>query len=198
MHIIPLVPQSMPAATIKQVAALIYSTDIGLFRLLFGPPHRAIPLLERLVLGMHSSFSHQYIHVAVTNDQAIAGIIILIPPTSIHEDDFVTLLPWHALIRLAIMRIMLTPILHTSTTTTPYIQNISVADGFQGQGIGSQLIDYATHLTRKDGYQSIALDVSLDNPRAQQLYHRQGFVVTHTTRMWLLRIGVHRMHKSLQ
>jgi len=196
MLITPLIPPSVSAATLTQVAALIYHTDTELFRLLFGPAHRAIPLLERLILGMHNSFSHQYIHVAISQTH-IAGITILIPPTPIREDDFVTLLPWHALARLAIMRIALSPIFQTSDKTTPYIQNISVADGFRGQGIGGQLIDYATQLTQKHGYQSIALDVSLNNSRAQQLYQCQGFVVTHTMRIWPLRIGVNRMHKSL-
>lgn len=195
MHITPLTPQTINATTLNQVAALIYHTDVGLFRLLFGPPHRAIPLLECLVSGMNNSFSHQYIHVAVTNDHAIAGIIILLPPTPIPEDDFLTMMPWHALIRLALARIILGPILHQGPKLIPYIQNISVADGFKGQGVGSQLIDYVVNLTQKHGYQEIALDVSLDNPRAQHLYQRLGFVVTNTTRLWPWSLGIHRMHK---
>ena len=195
MQIIPLIPQTINATTLNQVATLIYHTDIGLFRLLFGSPHRAIPLLERLVSGMNNSFSHQYTHVAVTNDNTIAGIIILIPPTPIKEDDFLTMMPWHALLRLALAHIIIGPILHQGTKSTPYIQNISVADSFKGQGVGSQLIDYVINLTQKHGYQEIALDVSLDNPRAQHLYQRLGFVVTNTTRLWPWSLGVHRMHK---
>jgi hypothetical protein len=68
---------------------------------------------------MHNLFSHQYTHVAISHTH-IAGIIILIPPTPIREDDFVTLLPWHALVRLVTMRIALSPIFHTNNKTTPY------------------------------------------------------------------------------
>jgi ribosomal protein S18 acetylase RimI-like enzyme len=196
MHIAPLTPQQLNAATLNQVAALIYHTDIGLFRRLFGPPHQAIPHIARLITGTRNSFSHQFIHVA-TIDNNIAGIIIVLPPQHLHEDDFVTMLPWHALLRLAVTGIALAPLLRAKAHTMPYIQNICVAERFQGQGIGQQLITYATHDAHTHGHPSIALDVSLDNPRAQKLYERLGFVVTHTIRLWPWGSGVHRMHKSM-
>ena len=196
MHIAPLTPQQFTAATLNQVAALIYHTDVGLFRLLFGPPHQAIPYIARLIAGTQNSFSHQFIHVA-TIDNDIAGIIIVLPPQHPREDDFVTMLPWTALFRLAVTGIALAPLLRNKDKTTPYIQNICVAERFQRQGIGQQLITYATQDAHTHGYQSIALDVSLDNPRAQKLYERLGFVVTHTTRLWPWSSGFHRMHKSL-
>jgi GNAT superfamily N-acetyltransferase len=196
MHIALLTQQQLNAATLNQVAALIYHTDVGLFRLLFGPPHQAIPHIARLIAGTHNSFSHQFIHAA-TIDNDIAGIIIVLPPQHPREDDFVTMLPWHALLRLAVTGIALAPLLRAKENTMPYIQNICVAERFQGQGIGQQLITYASHDARTRGHQSIALDVSLDNPRAQKLYDRLGFVVTHTTRLWPWSSEFHRMHKSL-
>ncbi|MFZ9857793.1 MAG: GNAT family N-acetyltransferase [Roseiflexaceae bacterium] len=75
-----------------------------------------------------------------------------------------------SLFRLAITRITHIPGLHDKNKTTPYIQNICVAECFQGQGIGSQLITNTTHDTHTHRHQLIVLDVSLDNPRAQKLY----------------------------
>jgi ribosomal protein S18 acetylase RimI-like enzyme len=196
MHITPLTPQTINATALNQVAALIYHTDTSLFGLLFGAPNRAIPHITQLVAGTQNSFSYQYIHTAII-DNTIAGIIIILPPKPIREDDFVAMLPWTALLRLALMRIVLAPLLHTSEPNTPYIQNISVDQRFQGKGIGQQLIAYASHNAHAVGYHTIALDVSLSNPRAQHLYQRLGFVVTKTTRLWPSSIGVHRMHKAL-
>jgi len=142
MQIVPLTLQQLTTATLNQVATLIYQTDIGLFRLLFGPPQQAIPLISRLITGTHNSFSHQFIH-GVTIDNEIAGIIIVLPPQRPREDDFVAMLPWSALLRLAIVRIALAPLFHVDTTMMPYIQNICVAERFQWQGIGQQLITYA-------------------------------------------------------
>jgi ribosomal protein S18 acetylase RimI-like enzyme len=196
MQIAPLASQQLTAATLNHVAALIYQTDIGLFRLLFGPPQQAIPHIAQLITGTQNSFSHQFIHVAMI-DNDIVGIIIVLPPQRPREDDFVTMLPWHALLRLAVTGIALAPLLRAKDNTMPYIQNICVSERVQGQGIGQQLITYATHNAHAHGHPSIALDVSLDNPKAQKLYERLGFVVAHTTRLWPWSSGFHRMHKSL-
>lgn len=196
MHIAPLTSQQLNAVTLKQVAALIYQTDISLFHLLFGRPQQAVPLIARLITGTQNSFSHRFIHTAVI-DNDIAGIIIVLPPQRPREDDFVAMLPWTILLRLAVTGVALAPFLRNKDKTIPYIQNICVAEGFQGQGIGQHLITYASQNARTHGHHTIALDVSLDNPRAQKLYERLGFVVTRTTHMWPWGSGVHRMCKSL-
>lgn len=196
MQITPLSSHSTDAATFTQVAALIYHTDVELFHLLFGVPEHAIPHIAHLVAGTQNTFSHRYIHVAVIDD-VIAGIIIMLPPEPIREDDFMAMLPWSVFLRLTLMHIVFSPILHTSEPNTPYIQNICVDQRFQGKGLGQQLTAYASHNAQAMGYHTMALDVSLSNTRAQHLYKRLGFVVTQTTRIWPTSIGVHRMHKSL-
>jgi GNAT superfamily N-acetyltransferase len=132
----------MTAATLHQVATLMEQTHIGLFRLLFEPPHHTIPHIAQHITGTHNSFSHRFILTAVI-DNDIAGIIILLPPQRPREDDVVAMLPWSALLRRAIVRIALAPLFHVDTTMMPYIQNICVAERFQWQGIGQQLITYA-------------------------------------------------------
>lgn len=196
MQVARLAAQQLTAATLNQVAALIYQTDIDLFRLLFGPPHQTIPHITRLITGIQNSFSYRFIHVA-TIDNDIAGIIIVLPRQRPREDDFVAMLPWHALLRRAVTGIALAPLLRAKDNTMPYIQNICVSERVQGQGIGQQLITYAIHDAHAHKHRSIALDVSLDNPRAQHLYERLGFVVTRTIRLWPWSTGFHRMHKSL-
>ena len=59
-----------------------------------------------------------------------------------------------------------------------YIAHLGIASEVRGQGIGSKLIDYLLAEGRKMGLETADLDVSVENPRAQQLYERLEFVVT--------------------
>ena len=59
-----------------------------------------------------------------------------------------------------------------------YISLLGVAPELRGQGIGEQLVHYLLEIGRAAGRTTAALDVSVENPRAQVLYERLGFVVT--------------------
>ena len=57
---------------------------------------------------------------------------------------------------------------------SPYIASIAVAHGSRGRGIGTQLLAFAE--ARMAGRRFIFLCVSSYNPRAQELYYRQGYL----------------------
>jgi len=59
-----------------------------------------------------------------------------------------------------------------------YLAHLGVRPELRGQGLGSQLIEHLLNRGRELGLQEAALDVSLENPRAQALYERWGFKVT--------------------
>lgn len=56
-----------------------------------------------------------------------------------------------------------------------HITNIAVAPEFQGQGIGSELINLMIDRARKNGCECVSLEVRIDNKRAKHLYQRLGF-----------------------
>ena len=58
-----------------------------------------------------------------------------------------------------------------------YIAHLGVAPECQGQGIGTQLIEWLMEEGRQKGRTITGLDVSVDNPRAQDLYEQLGFVI---------------------
>jgi ribosomal protein S18 acetylase RimI-like enzyme len=60
-----------------------------------------------------------------------------------------------------------------------YISHLAVAPDWRGHGIGSRLVEYFLAQGTTLGRTVAALDVSVANPRAQDLYERLGFVVTH-------------------
>jgi len=57
------------------------------------------------------------------------------------------------------------------------VAHLAVAPQAQGLGVGSQMIEFARKQAEENGYSGLALDVSVENPNAQRLYERLGFVV---------------------
>jgi ribosomal protein S18 acetylase RimI-like enzyme len=70
------------------------------------------------------------------------------------------------------------------------MDGIAVSPAARGRGIGSRLLEQLKQFAAQEGYRSIRLDVIDTNPRARQLYERQGFVPTRTASVrhlrWLL------------
>ena len=58
-----------------------------------------------------------------------------------------------------------------------YLQAIAVDKKFQGDGVGSVLMDSLEDQARASGSTRISLDVSAKNERARRFYERRGMTV---------------------
>jgi ribosomal protein S18 acetylase RimI-like enzyme len=56
-----------------------------------------------------------------------------------------------------------------------YLDSIAVDPAFQGQGVGTKLLQALPSLAQKAGRQTIGLCVDKKNPQAKKLYQRIGF-----------------------
>lgn len=56
-----------------------------------------------------------------------------------------------------------------------YLDSISVAPEFRGQGIGGKLLAALPQIAKRDGEDVIGLSVDVKNPGAKRLYERNGF-----------------------
>ncbi|MFN3649490.1 MAG: GNAT family N-acetyltransferase [Armatimonadota bacterium] len=56
-----------------------------------------------------------------------------------------------------------------------WVYNVSVAEEFQGQGIGRRLMDHAERLAQEGGFSVLGLMVSSHNLRARGLYEKLDF-----------------------
>lgn len=66
------------------------------------------------------------------------------------------------------------------------MDGIAVDESMRGRGVGTGLLDEIAKLAREKGLDSVRLDVIDTNPRAKQLYLRNGFEVTKVRRFeWL-------------
>jgi len=61
--------------------------------------------------------------------------------------------------------------------TDLYIGSIAVAEDYRGKGFGTLLLNAVNDFARKNGFETIILDVVDTNPRAYELYKRFGFKI---------------------
>lgn len=66
----------------------------------------------------------------------------------------------------------------TAFGTTAYFTSFETVPYLRSQGIGTFMLDVAVQLAQELGAPTLELHVMKDNPRAQALYERYGFVVT--------------------
>ena len=57
-----------------------------------------------------------------------------------------------------------------------YIHRLAVDPGYQKQGIGSKLMDFAEKKSKSDGFDSIRLDTFSQNTVNQNLYEARGYI----------------------
>ena len=86
--------------------------------------------------------------------------------------------PTSSLIGLITLGARLQSIMPPPNQTTHYVVHFGVAEGLRGSGIGRSLLTYQYKKAQELGRTIYALDVSVENPRAQSLYESFGFSVT--------------------
>lgn len=69
------------------------------------------------------------------------------------------------------------PMMPSPARDTHFVTCLGVASQAQGRGVGSALLQHEMAAARARGKRKLALDVALDNPNAERLYARLGFVV---------------------
>ncbi|MFW0182450.1 ribosomal protein S18-alanine N-acetyltransferase [Rothia sp. CCM 9417] len=82
-----------------------------------------------------------------------------------------------------------------SVADTADVQTIAVLPACQGLGYGRAMLDYLAREASARGAEKIMLEVRADNPRAQDLYRRNGYQHIHTRRRYY-RDGVHALIMS--
>lgn len=58
-----------------------------------------------------------------------------------------------------------------------YLDTVSISPSQQGKGIGSLLLQHGIKFAKDNGYPQIGLLVDLENPNAQRLYEKLGFIL---------------------
>ena len=129
-------------------------------------PHESVRFLERLFMEQNNQYSYENTLVYEKDKQILGSLVYYdgahIDPLSQSVFDFVKASYGHN-IRLE----------KETQAGEYYIDTLSVSPKAQGKGIGSSLL---LHLKEQLKGETIGLLVSMDNPQAEKLYLRMGFV----------------------
>ena len=129
-------------------------------------PHESVRFLERLFMEQNNQYSYENTLVYEKDKQILGSLVYYngahIDPLSQSVFDFVKASYGHN-IRLE----------KETQAGEFYIDTLSVSPKAQGKGIGSSLL---LHLKEQLKGETIGLLVSMDNPQAEKLYLRMGFV----------------------
>ncbi len=175
---------------IQQASDLVYETDGGLFKFLFGPKNKALTKIEKLIKTEHTSFSKNYIYISFEDDQLL-GLLIGYKGNEIDKEQEETeLVQHHGFFNSIIFSLkisLLRPILTMKPQSNDfYISNICVKKETRGKGIGAFLLDQITPIAKEKQCDQLVLDVSLKNKKARQFYERNGFQIKKENSAWYL------------
>lgn len=130
----------------------------------------AIDFLSVLFQQERNLYSFDNTFVAVNDDDDILGSI-----TAYDGDHFETL-------REPVLKLMQTKYNNSIVPEKEtqggeyYLDTVAVSPLAQGNGIGSALIKHAIDYAKTQGHAKVALLVDTNNPDAQKLYERIGFI----------------------
>lgn len=137
-----------------------------------GDAARGVPLLAE-------SFVPQHVFIALDGEQVL-GVLALRDNKGMDGIDIsLELMMRHyglsGLLRLIVMGLVFNT--HANDGEL-WVDSIAVAAAARGRGVGTKLLEAAFQVAADGGYKTIGLEVVDQNPRAQALYERLGFVVT--------------------
>ncbi|MDO5851047.1 MAG: GNAT family N-acetyltransferase [Methanobacteriaceae archaeon] len=162
------------------IASWIYSTDIPLFKQLFGKDESdSINAIDKLIHLENNSYSHNFIDVAyyTNNPSEILGIIVSFKGSDINLKkelkDFYNTKYSNILSILCFPFINYFQASHIKPTDY-YVGNLYVNDEYRGKGLGKVLVNKSKELYKKQGCNRLLLDVAINKKTLPDFYKKLG------------------------
>ena len=125
---------------LTEAARLIFATDPGLFRFLFGKEEKAVPKIAKLAGLESNSFSYRHT-LCYEEGGRISGILIGYDIERFDKKgeagEFVRAFSAFELVSLFLRNALVRPLISKKGVEGPYIQNICVDEHARGRGIGT-------------------------------------------------------------
>lgn len=187
-------------------ASLLFMSGPELFTYAFGrPPEATRKLLARLWPRNEHIFSYQWAHFAEADSQVL-GIISGFTSQELRRASsrmpivFARALwPWD-LARLIGRAVDMAGLSPEVPDGDYYVGHVAVVPEARSQGIGHELMAFAEERARQRDCRRCALDVTVENLRAQAVYRDCGYVIadTHKSPRLAERCGISGMHRMVK
>ncbi|MBE0410173.1 MAG: GNAT family N-acetyltransferase [Anaerolineales bacterium] len=189
-------------------APLIANTMTALADRLFGGgnPQKGLRVLQQLFIRRGNRFSFQFTDVVRTEGQVV-GVAVSYPGKMLGRLGFsMALQLWKIYGSLEFGRFVRRSLplaeIREARVGDYFINTLSVAPSWQGQCIGTALLDFLERKAKRLRLRTCALSVDLGNHRARSLYERRGYEVVETIEAKRLKAiggfgGHHRMVKVI-
>ena len=171
------------AADVDRACPLIYSAGIEGFDYTFAAKGRtALDFIRHAFVDGRGFFGHRN-HEVVVVDGAVVGTGAFYTGAdydALGKGLVPQVLHLYGLGAIGVFRrsLEMTPLMPRPARDTLYVADLGVAPAMRGRGIGTALLQRHLDRAREEGLRRYELDVSVSNPRGQQLYERFGFRVT--------------------
>jgi ribosomal protein S18 acetylase RimI-like enzyme len=179
--------QGIPREHLTRAAALYDQAFGGKFQAVVPDRARRIEVLKR---GLDMSHG-----VAALSGDQLVGLAGYHTPSGSLTGG----ITWRVLIEVlgpvqgSLAAMVLALFIRHSSPRELLMDGIAVEPEMRGQGVGTGLLDAVANVASEMGLEAVRLDVIDTNPRAKQLYMRNGFAVVCTRRFevlrWLLGFG---------
>ncbi len=173
----------------ETAARLLYSSGPQFYDYVFSTDRAQVYTFLRhmFVAGSHM-FGYQRYTVATIDEQVVA-IGAFHAGTQMPGVD--SIMAWQAircfgiaaLPGIALRGLKLRPYASHADSTTEIFASVAVVEAWQGQGIGTALLQRQIEVARQKGRKRCRLNVAISNPGAQRLYERLGFQVVEERRV---------------
>lgn len=128
---------------------------------LFGYQNHIVAIIENTVAGIGAFYSgKEYFSLGLGNTKQIFKFFGPIKGMSVFKKC------------LQVQKLIPPP-----DKMTEYVADLGVTESFRGQGIGTALLKHQMEIAQSKKRRFYALDVAVNNPRAQKLYEKLGLKV---------------------
>lgn len=196
------------ATDVNWAAPLLFASGPELFSYVFASPSsESAEILQRAFAYPAHAFSYEHAQIVEVAGQPV-GLMVSYSGTvkrkaeSQSHQVMAQILSLRKLPRILVNLADLTRIKQEVAAQEYYILSLSILPSFRNLGIGRYLLAQAEHQARIQTCESICLDVTFSNSRAQSLFRQTGYQIacSKTTVRFdqMTRAGgLHRMTKSL-
>ncbi|MFM2333296.1 MAG: hypothetical protein RIQ74_2139 [Pseudomonadota bacterium] len=171
---------------VYECVPLIYSAGIPLFDYIYQHEQITAENFIHKEFLSEQGYTSYKLHWVVEEHGKVIAVVACYAIKDLSSMDNGTIRNILTMYKFRFPRVLMRALHSGSVVTKPntaslHVANFGVHSSYRSKGIGSLLLQHLKLLAKEQGYSSLSLDVSQNNPKGQRLYERIGFQVVQQT-----------------